>query len=224
MGRTRKQQLPVEERAALPFAVRIGHLIDTVDNGNASELAKVLQCSPQAISQFRNGNAYPKTDNLIKIAKYYHVSTDYLLGLTDDAMEKPCAADEIGLSQDSIDLLAYGKGIWYQDLLLEAKISAIRSFIDSVIDALKVEPMAQRYILNYIDTRSLVERYTESNKAEDIAAIRKLTGEAEAKGIKLLSPFDAALFYVSSAFDLLKERLIITCREQWGELNNGKTE
>lgn len=108
MARTRKEQLPVEQRAALPFAKRISELIDMKDNGNASELAKELQCSPQAISQFRNGNSYPKVENIIKIAQHFHVTSDYLLGLTDcpspDATAR-ATCDYTGLSTKATNKL-----------------------------------------------------------------------------------------------------------------------
>lgn len=43
------------------------------------KLADYLGCSVQAISQYKCGVVFPKVENLIKIAKYYGVSLDYLV-------------------------------------------------------------------------------------------------------------------------------------------------
>lgn len=50
---------------------------------DTSKLREHLGCSAQAINQFKQGTAFPKTENLIKIADFYDVSVDYLLGITD---------------------------------------------------------------------------------------------------------------------------------------------
>lgn len=68
----------VYEKANSPFAKRLQELIT-----NPIALKEHLGCSIQAINQFKNGSAYPKTENLIKIADFYGVSVDYLLGRTD---------------------------------------------------------------------------------------------------------------------------------------------
>jgi transcriptional regulator with XRE-family HTH domain len=46
-------------------------------------LANALQVSPQAVSKWEKGANYPDLPILIKIARLFDVSTDYLLGLTD---------------------------------------------------------------------------------------------------------------------------------------------
>ena len=45
-------------------------------------LADYLGCSVQAINQYKQGTSFPKTENLIKIAEFFGISVDYLLGLT----------------------------------------------------------------------------------------------------------------------------------------------
>ena len=44
------------------------------------ELAKQLFVTKQCISNWENGNIIPSAEMLIKIARYFSVSTDYLLG------------------------------------------------------------------------------------------------------------------------------------------------
>lgn len=50
---------------------------------SSKELANYLGCSVQAVNQYKNGTAFPKTENLIKIAEYFGVSLDYLVGFSN---------------------------------------------------------------------------------------------------------------------------------------------
>ena len=47
------------------------------------QVAKDLNLSSSRISDWRNGHRLPSVENLIKLADYFGVSTDYLLGRTD---------------------------------------------------------------------------------------------------------------------------------------------
>ncbi len=48
------------------------------------ELAKKLGISPSTLNGYEKGNHDPKSSGLIKIAKICNVTTDYLLGLSDE--------------------------------------------------------------------------------------------------------------------------------------------
>ena len=45
------------------------------------QLAEKLNVSKQTVSNWENENIQPSIDMLVKLAKLFHVSTDYLLGL-----------------------------------------------------------------------------------------------------------------------------------------------
>lgn len=47
------------------------------------EMGEILHCSQRVYSNYERGDLDIPTDILIKLAKFYHVSTDYLLGLTN---------------------------------------------------------------------------------------------------------------------------------------------
>ena len=47
------------------------------------ELAEILKCSQRVYSNYERGDIDVPTEILIKLSKYYDVSTDYLLGLSD---------------------------------------------------------------------------------------------------------------------------------------------
>ena len=48
------------------------------------ELAEYLQCSQVSYSYYEIGKRDIPTDVLCKLADFYHTSTDYLLGRTDE--------------------------------------------------------------------------------------------------------------------------------------------
>lgn len=51
---------------------------------NQVELAKILGVTKQSVSNWENENIMPSIDMLIKIAKFFSVSTDYLLGISEN--------------------------------------------------------------------------------------------------------------------------------------------
>lgn len=52
-------------------------------NFNQVQLAQKLGVSKQTVSNWENNNILPSIEMLIKIARYFSVSTDYLLELDD---------------------------------------------------------------------------------------------------------------------------------------------
>ena len=48
------------------------------------DVARLLGKSQQGYSHIENGRAELKIDDLIVLCRYYHLSADYLIGLTDD--------------------------------------------------------------------------------------------------------------------------------------------
>ena len=48
-----------------------------------SELADLLIINQRTISSWENGSREPDYDMLVKIAKFFYVTTDYLLGVED---------------------------------------------------------------------------------------------------------------------------------------------
>lgn len=48
-----------------------------------AEAAKIIQKSQQGYSHIENGRAELKIEDLIALCRYYHVSADYMIGMTD---------------------------------------------------------------------------------------------------------------------------------------------
>ncbi len=61
------------------------------------ELAKKLNVSKQSVSNWENDNILPSIEMLMEIARFFSVSTDYLLGLDDRKV-----IDVEGLSEGEI--------------------------------------------------------------------------------------------------------------------------
>jgi transcriptional regulator with XRE-family HTH domain len=55
------------------------------------EVADHLHIRQNTYSQYENGQRGLPIDTLIKLARYFGVSTDYILGLTDDTRPYPPA-------------------------------------------------------------------------------------------------------------------------------------
>lgn len=56
------------------------------------------------ISNIRQGSA-PSTEKVVQLADYFNVSTDYLLGRTDDREKEPAPEDEGGLDPELAALI-----------------------------------------------------------------------------------------------------------------------
>ena len=54
------------------------------NNYTQKEMAKILNCSQQVYSNYELGQRDIPTDILIKLAAFYNVSVDYILGITDN--------------------------------------------------------------------------------------------------------------------------------------------
>ena len=52
-----------------------------------SEIAKILGCTQQTYSRYETGEITIDINSLIKLAKFYNTSLDYLVGLTNKKQE-----------------------------------------------------------------------------------------------------------------------------------------
>lgn len=65
-------------------------------------LAKILKCTPQAISAYETATNFPDIFTLIKYSTLFKISTDYLLGITDSKIPNiDKVFKEIGLTEKS---------------------------------------------------------------------------------------------------------------------------
>lgn len=84
-----------------------------------SELADILGLKPTAISNYESKRNEPSFDKLVALSKYFDVSCDYLLGITDSYL--PIGGEV--LDKDIVDFFEL-----YQQLTPDS-IADIKSFI-----------------------------------------------------------------------------------------------
>lgn len=80
---------------------------------NQAELGKIIGVGKTTISNYETGYSFPDLETLIKLADYFSVSTDYLLGRTDyREMSSDRNVNNINsLSENEIELLQIFKRV-----------------------------------------------------------------------------------------------------------------
>ncbi len=68
----------------MPLYRRLRDLREDKDLTQA-KLGEILSCSQRVYSNYERGDIDIPTVTLVKLADFYHVSVDYLLGRTDNA-------------------------------------------------------------------------------------------------------------------------------------------
>lgn len=111
MPRKAEPRCTTEQRV---FPSRLRELME--DRGvNQKELAAIIGMRPQTVSLYTGGQSTPDINCLRKIAEYFHVSTDWLIGLADPdnstTDEKLRMVSEYtGLSNTAVEKLRAMKG------------------------------------------------------------------------------------------------------------------
>ena len=100
MARNKKQG----DKYNSPFAASLRQLLED-RNVTQGDIASLTGVTRQTVSQYCNGISEPGYDTLIKIANYFDVSVDYLLGRTCDPKRQASAIDDLGLSPNAVDKL-----------------------------------------------------------------------------------------------------------------------
>lgn len=84
-------------------------------NMSQKDLAQQLGISVYTVSSYERENSTPDDDMKVEIAKFFNVSLDYLLGLTDDELP-----------------IGGGKGFHIPDNLPQEAVKEISDYIDYV--------------------------------------------------------------------------------------------
>ena len=91
----------------LPFPKRLRSLIK--ESGTTmTAVAKEINVTRQAVSQYQDGSTQPNAETIVRIANYFNVSTDYLLGLSDVSSKDlgvRAMCQKTGLCEDSVQML-----------------------------------------------------------------------------------------------------------------------
>ena len=71
------------------------------------DLAKALGVTKQSVSNWENDNIMPSIDMLIRIADFFHVTTDYLLGRDVQEPNAPQMLDITGLTPRQVEHIQF---------------------------------------------------------------------------------------------------------------------
>ena len=89
----------------LPFPMRLRQLMDETDTSQQA-LADSVGVTRQAVAQWKDGKTIPDIYNFKRIAEFFKIPYEYLLGDTDSKEHENMAlADSLGLSDDAIETL-----------------------------------------------------------------------------------------------------------------------
>lgn len=104
------------------------------NNLTGSQLAKILNVTHATIYRWESGEIIPSQENLKKLASYFNVSSDYLLGLTDERepYKKPLKIEEalkiLENTKRSDNILKITKSF---NILSDEQLQIIATIIDS---------------------------------------------------------------------------------------------
>lgn len=113
------------------FATRLRELMKKA-KATQQDLAASVGTTRQAISQYADGSVQPNIEKLYKIAEFFHVSADYLLGMSS-------------VTSSDIDIKAANK----MTGLSEKAINEMKDYLDGI--------RSQANILNIIDVNDVEE-------------------------------------------------------------------
>ena len=105
----------VPENTRKIIGCRINKLL-AINNVKQKELAAYLSIPDNTVSYFVKGARVPNIEQIIKIAKYFNVSTDYLLGLTDvktTDTDLKAICEFTGLDPRAVDILHIARPLRY---------------------------------------------------------------------------------------------------------------
>ena len=78
-------------------------------NMTQNDVANFLNCNQTAVGKYERGESEPSLETLAKLADFFGVSVDYLIGRTDDFGVIKKAAEVPALSREETELLTYFK-------------------------------------------------------------------------------------------------------------------
>lgn len=172
----------------------------------ARELANYLGVSIQAVNQYKQGQGFPKTENLVKIAQYFNRSLDNLIGLSDVSTPEAniqAIAEYTGLSEAAIQSFhvmnpEYKKAI--MPLLEDNTLERAGGFISFAIRSIaKADPKSKSLWM----FTTIGDENTSFNEDGTITTI--------------FSPKSAAKQFIKDAQETLSDAIDVIAAKLWNE-------
>ena len=202
----------------LSFGERLGDLIAN-NKTNATALAKEAGLQQSAISDYLNKDRAPDCGTIYALARHFHVSADYLLGLEPIPATDLTTRDihrKTGLSEENISRLIkaenHTSGLSYADFVnmcLDATYLGRANFY------MLAEAMASRMVYEKSKANSSSDLPLSSDEyIEMVNAMDAADKQAQAVGCKLMSHDESIRFYAREIASDLERYLL-------GVFNNG---
>lgn len=112
----------------------------TKNNLSSKELSKILNISESSVSLYEKGKRKPSLDLLIKIADYFSVSTDYLLGISDKENENNMAEKDFSmLIENIVYFLEKSDYVLYDGKIVSKTLTLIlRNYLVGILENMKL--------------------------------------------------------------------------------------
>ena len=202
----------------LTFGERLEDLIK-LNKTTATALAKDTRLSQSAISDYLNKDRAPDCATIYALARYFHVSADYLLGLEPIPATDLTTRDihrKTGLSEENISRLLkaenHASGLSYADFV---NMCLDATYLGSGNLYMLAEAMASRMVYEKSKANSSSDLPLSSDEyIEMVNAMDAADKQAQAVGCKLMSHDESIRFYAREIASDLERYLL-------GVFNNG---
>lgn len=110
------------------------------NNLSSKELSKILNISESSVSLYESGKRKPSLGLIIKIADYFSVSTDYLLGITQKENENNIAEKDFSmLLENIVNFLEKSDYILYDGKIVSKTLTLIlRNYLAGILENMKL--------------------------------------------------------------------------------------
>jgi transcriptional regulator with XRE-family HTH domain len=110
------------------------------NNLSSKELSKILNISESSVSLYESGKRNPSLGLIIKIADYFSVSTDYLLGITQKENENNIAEKDFSmLLENIVYFLEKSDYILYDGKIVSKTLTLIlRNYLAGILENMKL--------------------------------------------------------------------------------------
>ena len=107
---------------------------------SSKDLSRILNISESSISLYESGKRMPSISLIIKIADYFNVSTDYLLGLTERQNNDNFEGKDISMLLESIVyFLEKSDYIVFDGKIVGRQITLIlRNYLTGILENMKL--------------------------------------------------------------------------------------
>lgn len=181
-----------------PFATNLRHLME-VHKTTQEALAGAIEKTRQTVSQYTLGTSEPGYETLVRIANYYDVTLDYLLGRTEDPRKNPCAMDDLGITERSASIL-----LTYQTLGIG------KYFLQYVNEMIEIG-CEDGFLGDYI-----LLKYAASQKQEvelydahsDVTKLYEAMEYCKSRGYIPLEPNECFRYYLSNFIENIKRAIM----------------